>query len=117
MNQFEDATVLAKEQERRAQERASISAVISPAIKGIEEPPTIAAYRFLASTPSLIVMVQIEDALGLSEQVNLPGTFDEYPNWRHRLPCTVGTLFENPRVQALCAVMREARPSQPRSST
>lgn len=117
MNQFEDATVLAKEQERRAQERASISAVISPAIKGMEEPPTIAAYRFLASTPSLIVMVQIEDALGLSEQVNLPGTFDEYPNWRHRLPCTVGTLFENPRVQALCAVMREARPSQPRSST
>jgi 4-alpha-glucanotransferase len=114
---FEDATILAREQERRALERASISAVISPAVKEAVEPPTIAAYRFLASTPSLIVMVQVEDALGLSEQVNLPGTFDEYPNWRHRLPCTVDKFFEHPQVHALCAVMREARPPQQRFET
>ena len=33
-----------------------------------------------------LVMLPIEDALALVEQPNLPGTLDEHPNWRRRLP-------------------------------
>ena len=47
-----------------------------------------AAYRFLATTPSRLLMVQLEDVLGVIEQVNLPGTVDEHPNWRRKLPMT-----------------------------
>ena len=42
--------------------------------------------RFLAATPSRLLVVTIEDVLGLVEQVNVPGTVDEHPNWRRRLP-------------------------------
>ena len=45
-----------------------------------------AAARFLAATPSHLVMVSIEDLLGVSEQVNIPGTTDQHPNWRRKLP-------------------------------
>ena len=36
-----------------------------------------------------LVMLPIEDAIGLVEQPNLPGTVDEHPNWRRRLPPTL----------------------------
>ena len=42
--------------------------------------------RFLADTPSRMLVVSMEDVLGLVEQTNVPGTVDEHPNWRRRLP-------------------------------
>lgn len=72
--------------------------------------PTEAAYRFLARTPGRIVMVQVEDALGLEDQVNVPGTIDTHPNWRRRLPLPVEAIFADPAVVSLCAALREERP-------
>ena len=31
-------------------------------------------------------MVQLEDVLGVVDQVNVPGTTEQYPNWRRKLP-------------------------------
>lgn len=52
----------------------------------------LAAQRFLARSPGAIMLVQIEDLLGELEQPNLPGTVNEHPNWRRRLPVTVEAL-------------------------
>ena len=41
---------------------------------------------FLGETPCPLVIVPAEDLLGLREQPNLPGTIDQHPNWRRRLP-------------------------------
>ncbi len=41
-----------------------------------------------------LVMLPVEDALGLREQPNLPGTLDEHPNWRRRLPADASVLLE-----------------------
>ncbi|MDQ2858089.1 MAG: 4-alpha-glucanotransferase [Candidatus Eremiobacteraeota bacterium] len=43
-----------------------------------------AAYRYLAASRSSLVLVQLDDALCELEQVNLPGTLAEYPNWRRK---------------------------------
>lgn len=40
----------------------------------------------LASTPSRLALLPLEDALGLRTQINLPGTVGGHPNWRRRLP-------------------------------
>jgi len=48
----------------------------------------VALHRFLARTPALLVGVSVADAVGDRRPVNLPGTIDEYPNWR--LPLTNG---------------------------
>ena len=46
--------------------------------------PSVA--KFLADTPSRLMVVSLEDALGMRDQVNIPGTIEEHPNWRRRLP-------------------------------
>lgn len=44
----------------------------------------VAAHRFLAATPSMLAVVAIEDVLNETGAVNVPGTFDEHPNWRRK---------------------------------
>jgi len=41
-----------------------------------------AMHAFVARTPSLLVTASPADAVGDLRQPNLPGTTDEYPNWR-----------------------------------
>ena len=41
--------------------------------------------RYLARSRSVLLMVQLEDLLSEANQVNVPGTIDEYPNWRCKL--------------------------------
>ncbi len=41
--------------------------------------------RYLARSQSMLLMVQLEDLLCEANQVNVPGTIDEYPNWRRKL--------------------------------
>lgn len=48
--------------------------------------PQCAALEFVASGPSVLALLPVEDALGVAEQVNLPGTVGTHPNWRQRLP-------------------------------
>lgn len=44
-----------------------------------------ASIRFLGHTRAPLVLLPLEDALGIDEQPNLPGTTDSHPNWRRRL--------------------------------
>ncbi|SPJ34312.1 4-alpha-glucanotransferase [Kushneria phyllosphaerae] len=68
-----------------------------------------AAARHIGATPSPLVLLQLEDLLGLEEQPNLPGTLDEHPNWRRRLPLTVDEMFETSDVMARLRAMTTAR--------
>jgi 4-alpha-glucanotransferase len=43
---------------------------------------TVALYAYLAHTPAVLVGVSLADAVGDSRAQNMPGTKDEYPNWR-----------------------------------
>jgi (1->4)-alpha-D-glucan 1-alpha-D-glucosylmutase len=45
-----------------------------------------AVQSYLARSPARLLSVQLEDIFGCRDQVNLPGTVDEYPNWRRKLP-------------------------------
>ncbi len=74
--------------------------------------PTIPVHRFIAGTDSRLMLVQIEDALEVIEQANVPGTTDSHPNWRRRMPKTVAEFRDDPRAQDLAAAIVAARPSQ-----
>jgi 4-alpha-glucanotransferase len=69
-----------------------------------------ATQRMLARSQGRIMVVQLEDALGVEEQANVPGTVDEHPNWRRKLPQTVEQIFAHPNVQTVLAVLKEERP-------
>jgi len=109
-----DATE-ASERDLRARERQALWAAFEYAqVAQGAQPSSIqtdavidAALKFVARTPAPLVIVPIEDILGLDEQPNLPGTIDEHPNWRRRLPETAEKLLQAPaaiaRLQSLCA--------------
>ena len=65
--------------------------------------------EFLGATPSPLAMIQLEDALGLEEQPNLPGTIDQHPNWRRRLPLPARDLLDPPAVRARLAALARRR--------
>ena len=64
----------------------------------------LALHRFLASTPSRLKLVSPYDVIAEPRQPNLPGTIDEYPNWRLPLPQTLEQLRADPRVADVAAV-------------
>jgi 4-alpha-glucanotransferase len=45
-----------------------------------------ATHGVLAAAPSLLVTATLDDALGVAERPNVPGTTDERPNWSLALP-------------------------------
>jgi 4-alpha-glucanotransferase len=64
--------------------------------------------KFLSDTPCRLLAVPAEDALELTEQVNVPGTIAEHPNWRRRLPIDLEELKSEPRLQTLAEILRGA---------
>jgi 4-alpha-glucanotransferase len=43
---------------------------------------TVALYSYLTRTPAVLIGVSLADAVGERRPQNIPGTVDEYPNWR-----------------------------------
>jgi 4-alpha-glucanotransferase len=66
-------------------------------------------YRRLGGSPALLVLAQIEDLLLVREQVNVPGTIDEVPNWQHKVPVDMEDLERDVPFQAIAAALRETR--------
>ncbi|MGA7489461.1 MAG: 4-alpha-glucanotransferase [Xanthobacteraceae bacterium] len=64
--------------------------------------------RFLADAPSRLLILSMEDLLGVTDQVNLPGTTDAHPNWRQRLPVALEGLSSQAGVLSAAEVMRSA---------
>ena len=68
-----------------------------------------AAARHVGGSASSMVILPIEDTLAVVEQPNLPGTLDQYPNWRRRLPGPARALLDSPTVTARLAGLTNAR--------
>ncbi|SDT47220.1 4-alpha-glucanotransferase [Bradyrhizobium canariense] len=73
---------------------------------GIDGYDLYAVARFLARTKSRLLTISLEDLLGVIDQPNIPGTVDEHPNWRRRLPLTIDKIAAAIDVPALKAAMR-----------
>ncbi|MEV5731858.1 4-alpha-glucanotransferase [Streptomyces sp. NPDC052292] len=77
-----------------------------------EEAEIQGVHRFLLRTPARLVGVWLPDGVGDRRPQNLPGTWDEYPNWRLPVadaegrPVTLEELTASPRLRALLDVLR-----------
>ncbi|WP_218508976.1 malto-oligosyltrehalose synthase [Variovorax sp. dw_308] len=69
-----------------------------------------AIHAYLASTPSQVMMVQLEDTVGMLEQANMPGTTDSQPNWRRKLRLDLPQLAADVPTQQLCEALAAIRP-------
>ena len=71
---------------------------------------SIAVQKYLAASPSHIQLIPIEDALECTEQVNIPGTIDQHPNWLQKLPVLVEDFDQTDSVKEIVLAMNVARP-------
>jgi 4-alpha-glucanotransferase len=104
---------VAAEEEKAAGERAELVDLLrAEGLVGAdagEDELLVAMHALLARTRSRLALVSPYDVVGEVRQPNLPGTVDEYPNWRLPLPVSLEELRDDPRVGAVVAAMRDAR--------
>ncbi|QOZ71571.1 4-alpha-glucanotransferase [Bradyrhizobium arachidis] len=74
---------------------------------GINANDLYSVLAFLSRTPSRLLAVSMEDLLGVIDQPNIPGTIDEHPNWRQRLPVALDEIAAKVDLAALKAATRE----------
>ncbi|MET9252459.1 4-alpha-glucanotransferase [Streptomyces sp. NPDC048182] len=82
-----------------------------------EEAEIQAVHRFLLRTPARLTGIWLPDTVGDRRPQNLPGTWDQYPNWRLPIadargrPVTLEELAAAPRVRALIDAVRTGPPA------
>jgi 4-alpha-glucanotransferase len=105
---------LEEEQERVREERDALMEMLTTTgLLGRYGDPVLAMHGALVESPSVVVLAAFGDAVGDVRQPNLPGTVDEYPNWRlpvadaHGRPQTLEELLEAPGVRRLTALLAD----------
>ncbi|MEV8477047.1 4-alpha-glucanotransferase [Streptomyces sp. NPDC051173] len=80
-----------------------------------EEAAVRAVHRYLLLTPARMIGVWLPDTVGDRRPQNLPGTWDQYPNWRLPVadaegrPLSLEQLVASPRLHALMEEVRAVR--------
>jgi (1->4)-alpha-D-glucan 1-alpha-D-glucosylmutase len=69
-----------------------------------------AMHLYLARSPAQLVVVQPEDVLLAAEQVNLPGTTDQVPNWRRKLSLPLEDWPADARFTDMAGALTQERP-------
>lgn len=57
--------------------------------EGIHVSDFYGVMQFLSRTRTRLLAISLEDLLGVANQPNIPGTVDEHPNWRQRMPVAI----------------------------
>ncbi|HEX3142249.1 MAG TPA: 4-alpha-glucanotransferase, partial [Rhizobacter sp.] len=104
----------AREQDRRRLLQALQEAGLMPA--DAEAPAQLTAelceavHAYAAASAAKLMLLQLEDALRLEDQANLPGTVDEHPNWRRKLPLGLEALAHDESIESLARRLADQRP-------
>jgi 4-alpha-glucanotransferase len=92
--------------EDRARARAALRQALGLPDHAETDFSAVAAY--LARAPSRLLVVEMEDVLGVLDQPNVPGTVHEHPNWRRRLPVALEDIARDRRFAVLADIMTAA---------
>jgi 4-alpha-glucanotransferase len=68
-------------------------------------------HLYLAGSASALVVLQVEDLIGMADPVNVPGTSVEYPNWQRKITAGIEDVFEDEATAELLEDVQLARSS------
>jgi 4-alpha-glucanotransferase len=91
--------------ERARAIKALRRALRSRGLKSLDVPSIV---RYLAASPAKLLVVGLEDALDVREQVNVPGTIDAHPNWRRKLPLDLESMRQNNKLWEIARVAADS---------
>ncbi|MCC0030455.1 MAG: 4-alpha-glucanotransferase [Brucellaceae bacterium] len=105
--------------ERGEERRRLVQAVAGDGVTTTHDPEAgedltqelaVDVHRFLARSRSMLVGVRLADLVGETLPTNLPGTVDQYPNWKRRCRVPLEHLEEEPRFKAITQAVAQVRP-------
>ena len=106
-----DAAALAREADKLSLVEALADEGLIPATPLPAEAPFAAMHAYLATSPSALVLAQIDDLAGEETSINLPGTDQERPNWRRKIGRTASELMAAPEAVAILGAIAAQRPT------
>ncbi|MYM59362.1 4-alpha-glucanotransferase [Vibrio sp. OCN044] len=65
--------------------------------------------QHVAAGSSALLSIQLEDWLEMDKPVNIPGTTDEYPNWRRKLSMNLDEIFAKEGVNRIASKLTKER--------
>ena len=68
-----------------------------------------AVLTYLGQSQAALMEVRLEEIFGVVEQQNLPGTRQEHPNWRLKLPLSLEQMTQDPEPARIAARLNAAR--------
>jgi 4-alpha-glucanotransferase len=68
-----------------------------------------AVHLYLARSATVLTALQIEDLLGMTEPVNVPGTDHEYPNWQRKVTADIEDIAARTDLSAQLDAIHTAR--------
>jgi 4-alpha-glucanotransferase len=68
-----------------------------------------ALHLYLARSSTALVALQLEDLLGMTDPVNVPGTFTEYPNWQRKVTASIEEMAGRSDLAERLAEINRAR--------
>ena len=66
---------------------------------------------YLVKSASALAVLQIEDLIGMSDPVNVPGTSAEHANWQRKTTATIADVFEDEAIAQFLEDVQFARSS------
>lgn len=129
LNRYPDAeTEQAEAEEREADKKRLVGALVWQKLlpEGYELPEgnltpeeltrlAVAVHGYMARAWSALMLVNMDDLHGNLEMQNLPGTLQEHPNWRRKMPKPVEEWADCPRAAAILAAVKAERGGSPRN--
>jgi 4-alpha-glucanotransferase len=70
----------------------------------------MAMHAALAASPARLIAASFYDVLGELRQPNMPGTTDQYPNWRMPLPAALDEIRVDARIRQVARLLATGRP-------
>jgi 4-alpha-glucanotransferase len=95
-------------EEARSRARAALQDVLAERAPGFAPDDLAAVAAFLGATPSKLVMMALDDIIGEIDQINIPGTVHEHPNWRRKLAVALEDLPARDDLHRVAAALQQA---------
>ncbi|WP_026375441.1 4-alpha-glucanotransferase [Aestuariibacter salexigens] len=76
---------------------------------GMNQALNFGMQKHMATGSSALLSLQLEDWLQMDKPVNIPGTFNEYPNWRRKLSRNLEDIFDDQNIQQLAQELTQRR--------
>jgi 4-alpha-glucanotransferase len=94
--------------ESRGHVQAALRDALDRWASGYSPDDVAAVAAFLGATPTRLVVIALDDILDVREQINVPGTRDQHPNWRRKLPMALEDLGTHAGLEGVAHAFKSA---------